>query len=392
MWGMTGRHVRRLGLVLTLCAAAGVRAAPPLAVFSDGEFEPGRWSFLEVDPGDAGSVAFERQGGGNPGNMLRTQVVVVLCCFRAVDGLWFWHERFDPAASGGFAALEYHEDARRFADEGGFTGPAIRQAENVYTGPAIPILESDWTPKRSTALGPDRFRLRQGTVPIPDFSAAGAPIEVGFFRSAASSRSSVTAIAGIDNWSVAFLPPCTTPAECEDGDPCTTEACPAGICQSTPVVCDDGDACTTDACDTGVCPHDPIECEDGRRCTPAGRCVASFCEFPGADFELTKVSIDDLIGFITGPACGDERVVRRLGQRLARKLAKARARVARAGKAQAKPSVERLLRKADRLIVAARAVLDAAVANGHVSAPCNDVLQASLAQLRTCFDDLPRPP
>jgi hypothetical protein len=73
------------------------------------------------------------------------------------------------------------------------------------------------------------------------------------------------------------------PTDCDDGDPCTIDSCdPAtGQCGHVPAACDDGDACTTDSCDpaTGECGHVPAVCDDGYACTadscdPAtGECV-----------------------------------------------------------------------------------------------------------------------
>ena len=91
---------------------------------------------------------------------------------------------------------------------------------------------------------------------------------------------------------------CTTNADCDDGNPCTTDTCnpTTGLCQSTPapdgtscddhnactvgnvctngacgtpVVCNDGNACTTDVCNpvTGACTSTPLACDDGNPCT-----------------------------------------------------------------------------------------------------------------------------
>jgi hypothetical protein len=63
---------------------------------------------------------------------------------------------------------------------------------------------------------------------------------------------------------------------CDDGDGCTqTDVCTAGTCVgSNPLVCDDGVPCTTDACVGGVCTFTPVDaqCPDGEcfdgRCAP----------------------------------------------------------------------------------------------------------------------------
>ena len=69
---------------------------------------------------------------------------------------------------------------------------------------------------------------------------------------------------------------CTTPAECDDGNPCTTDDCVAEVCENIPVTdgttCDDGDVCTTDdQCLAAECvptTGNPITWENCRPGTP----------------------------------------------------------------------------------------------------------------------------
>ena len=70
---------------------------------------------------------------------------------------------------------------------------------------------------------------------------------------------------------------------CTDGDACTgVDDCAGSTCMSgTPVNCNDGDPCTTDACDssTGACSHPfaapGTACDDGVACTTADVCDGS---------------------------------------------------------------------------------------------------------------------
>ncbi|HKQ61217.1 MAG TPA: hypothetical protein VJS92_07985 [Candidatus Polarisedimenticolaceae bacterium] len=66
---------------------------------------------------------------------------------------------------------------------------------------------------------------------------------------------------------------CAGDADCNDGNPCTHDACnvTTGQCQSTPepnfLPCDDGDACTVgNLCINGAC-GTPLSCDDGIACT-----------------------------------------------------------------------------------------------------------------------------
>lgn len=62
-------------------------------------------------------------------------------------------------------------------------------------------------------------------------------------------------------------PGCTTNADCDDADACTTDVCNSGNCSNTPINCDDGNACTADSCSGGSCFSDPISCDDADACT-----------------------------------------------------------------------------------------------------------------------------
>ncbi|MBM4396903.1 MAG: metallophosphoesterase, partial [Deltaproteobacteria bacterium] len=85
-------------------------------------------------------------------------------------------------------------------------------------------------------------------------------------------------------WS--FGTACTVSPECDDADPCTSDACEAGACVRTPVAaccradadCDDGDDCTTDGCTAHACASTRVPgcCRTDRDCEGFG-CVAGPC-------------------------------------------------------------------------------------------------------------------
>ncbi len=57
---------------------------------------------------------------------------------------------------------------------------------------------------------------------------------------------------------------------CDDGSPCTNDACVSTTgCVFTPKPRDDNNACTKDSCDikTGACVNTPLNCDDGNVCT-----------------------------------------------------------------------------------------------------------------------------
>ncbi len=113
----------------------------------------------------------------------------------------------------------------------------------------------------------------------------------------------------------ACVAPCSTGADCDDGDPCTADTCDSAgagfVCDHMPLTgpaCDDGRPCTTnDVCRNGicvggpppdcddqnsctgdhctsvggafVCQHDAIAgpCDDGNRCTTGDTCIDAAC-------------------------------------------------------------------------------------------------------------------
>jgi len=94
-----------------------------------------------------------------------------------------------------------------------------------------------------------------------------------------------------------------------DEDECTTAVCdPDDGCVQLPsaLQCDDGNPCTTDACDseTGQCANTPADgtpCNDGNACTTEDTCSGDSCEgTPQSD-----VTCDDGDGCTVGDACTD---------------------------------------------------------------------------------------
>ena len=78
-----------------------------------------------------------------------------------------------------------------------------------------------------------------------------------------------------------------TTVSCDDGNPCTIDACgPGGVCTHTGVVCDDNNVCTSDSCNlgTGLCDFVPVaagtacgdpssgQCDNPDTCDGSGAC------------------------------------------------------------------------------------------------------------------------
>lgn len=79
------------------------------------------------------------------------------------------------------------------------------------------------------------------------------------------------------------LYPCSSAAQCNDGNPCTSDTCSSKKCLRTAIAgcctvsadCDDGNPCTKDTCNNNVCKHaasagcctKSAQCDDGDPCT-----------------------------------------------------------------------------------------------------------------------------
>ncbi len=111
------------------------------------------------------------------------------------------------------------------------------------------------------------------------------------------------------------------PGACDDGNPCTdADACTAGSCGGKIKVCDDGDSCTTDACDgkTGQCAAttkvDGAFCADGSACTTGDTCQKGKCVGSALDcndglsctFDACNAQVGCQHNVVTdGTACND---------------------------------------------------------------------------------------
>src|SRR5262249_10337306 len=74
-------------------------------------------------------------------------------------------------------------------------------------------------------------------------------------------------------------PPCSTNAQCADGNACTiNERCVGGSCVVDPRSCNDSNACTDDLCDPNAgCINTVGECNDGFDCTIDGCSPTTGC-------------------------------------------------------------------------------------------------------------------
>lgn len=71
---------------------------------------------------------------------------------------------------------------------------------------------------------------------------------------------------------------CTTNGDCDDGAPCTVDACRDGSCTNEPTDCAVADKCLAGFCDaTGTCDTAPVSCDDSNVCTDDACAPATGC-------------------------------------------------------------------------------------------------------------------
>ena len=413
------RHV--IALAFVLLAAPVSRAA--VVSFGDGTFAVADWEALSATfssgggPLGGGGVQASQVGDGYPAPSRRVDLTLPPApspteysstfAFNVHTG-----SVYDPMTQGPIATIDYEEDARALVAPV-LTGLVVRQAGEVYFAQVEVFTATTWTHIVRKGIVATNFEhLTAGGVvqgEHPDLTAAGGPMEFGFLRANSTGAGRPTGFTNgalIDNWTVRLNPPCTSDPECDDLDPCGTEACVGGACQSTPLACGDGDACTIDACAAGVCTHAPVDCNDGDACTTdacgggacqhapvscddaeictADQCVAGSCVHTVVSTEaLVEGKIDDLLAVAQG-TCAGEPVVRKFGKKLVKKLKKARAKLVAADAATRAALIAKLVEKSEKLLAAADGLLASAISNGLVGPACAAELKALLDSIRAC--------
>ncbi len=191
-------------------------------------------------------------------------------------------------------------------------------ASPMVAGLAALILSADPT------LTPAEVRqiIRDGAV---DLGPAGFDRAYGFGR--------IDAIGSLQ----LVGPGCTTNADCNDANDCTTDTCVGGLCQNNAVAddtscsggvccggsctastcsldsdCDDADACTTDTCNgagscAASCSNTPISCPVGEACV-GGVCQPQVCNNNGtcdAGEDCNNCAGDCISGTSSGAVCGN---------------------------------------------------------------------------------------
>lgn len=241
-----GDSVRDWTAVFGLACSPGSDAVQSNILYGPVEVSCGDISFL-VDPTQEGnSVAYGPGGvelnyavyrgeelldcGGGPGS-----------CKKIYWNLAFSLE--DLAALGAGTSCKLTLEATANDDDDDFSGglPSAEGLAYPYIVVDAPLTDDGaaWCQRNPLATsGPVRVEYRGDvgglTAPIPMCSEYDGAL-------------TTTGAPGCDGCA----------SDCDDGDPCTVDACSFGSCTNEPMDCDDSDPCTLDACVEGTCESNP---------------------------------------------------------------------------------------------------------------------------------------
>ena len=201
---------------------------PSSSTFSDGDFNPGDWSYTLVTHANGGTVTVTSPtSGGSPGAHMRIAQHFAAGSAPPNDShILTFHARagavHDPATGGAIQSLDYSESSILFGCEftgcgGQSTGPAIMQDGHIYvfrTGstPYSQFLDT-WRVQSSNGLTAAHFYMvmdatQPGVLHVdparhPDFTAGASPLQFGFHRWGSHTNIlTPTRTAGIDNWAI----------------------------------------------------------------------------------------------------------------------------------------------------------------------------------------------
>ncbi len=180
----------------------------------------------------------------------------------AGDGNYISQQGFDVSQRNWQLTIKNAQGVPRF----GPSGEGINPASGIGSDEVFKLEEN------ATALITPQSNYRDGTS-----STFGAPN----LWSAGTVSQDMSALRGL------VLTNCSTAAQCDDLNPCTTDDCVASLCthDSNVLPCSDGNPCTIDdTCSAGGCSgailagccHVDCDCNDGNSCT-ADACINNLC-------------------------------------------------------------------------------------------------------------------
>jgi len=199
-------------VVLAVLAASVPPAMAQTTTFSDAAFLNADWTLTTEVLNLGGTVTGTQVAtGGTSGSYRRiVNTLNSAAGFGFSNTVYGFHARagalFSPIASGAITGIDYAESSIRLAAGVQACGVALVQGGVIYYGPAFvtPSTLNVWVPTAQTGLTAAMFDALAPGVQNPNFTAAGAPIQFGFYRANSTSvgGGGSTLTGGIDDWVV----------------------------------------------------------------------------------------------------------------------------------------------------------------------------------------------
>ncbi len=209
---------RSLFAVATLAVTGIAASSASAVVFFDGIFNTADWALTQrVNLNGAGSTSQGLQflTGGNPNEYRRVRHQLIVGSPTGI--LHSFHMNvttsYTPSSQGAITSIDYSEDSINFSSQAGNgqgTGLAILQNGRFYrqfTPSLVMPFSSYSTWNANTAPGLTAASFVEVDINgnlqanIPDFTAGGSIMQLGFYRGN-SNNGSINTDCGIDNWRV----------------------------------------------------------------------------------------------------------------------------------------------------------------------------------------------
>lgn len=250
--------MKAVATLALLLAVATARAREVPWIVRDGDFADADWTMTVENHGTgdepATATAERVPDGGRPGAFRSmTHLLPSLADLRVFHVYGGTGAVYDPSVEGAIGGIDFAED--RSKDSPLFIGPPVTAGSLLVQAGRRWVYDAGdlgafnnvfWRHVAARCLQAADFRSDDTPAP-PDFSAAGAPIQFGFFRGGRNDEAfeapTLRMTHDVDDWRVVVhpvpdstcsdAPACVTDADCDDFDPCTRDACVGTICVAT---------------------------------------------------------------------------------------------------------------------------------------------------------------
>jgi hypothetical protein len=176
-----------------------------------------------IDNGDITAKATQvHQSSGGPSNAPYQQGIQTFSFLNQVAHLSKLVGLYDPSVSGALSSLTYSLDFETISGGNPNVGIGLllRQGNNYYVADYHGVGQNGWNTGATTDVSsPAAYILVSGTRPMPDFSASGLPIQVGYLTAVSTQGSQALSVTtGAANFTVTVNGTTVTDGNMNDAD------------------------------------------------------------------------------------------------------------------------------------------------------------------------------